>query len=60
MPLEKETMTPLQTVQKFELDPITIMRNCIVSISTCDWPISKFVSKLCLGGLGSCVRTVKL
>ena len=32
------------------------MRNFIVLISTCDWLLSKFVSKL--GGLGSCARTV--
>ena len=27
-------------------------------ISTCDWLISNFVSRFCLGGLRSCSRTV--
>ena len=35
------------------------MRKFIVQISTCHWLISKFVSKFCLGDLGSCSRTVK-
>ena len=34
------------------------MPNSIVSISTCDLLISKFVGKLCMGGLGSCDRAV--
>ena len=34
-----------------------IMRNFIVWISTCEWLISKCLI-LCLGGLGSCDRTV--
>ena len=43
----------------FELAVSTITSNFIVKISTLDWLISKFVSKFCLGGLGSCSRTVK-
>ena len=40
----------------FELS--TIMRNFIVLSQTCDWLLSKFVSKFYLGGLGSYGRTV--
>ena len=36
----------------------TILHNFIVYILTCDWLISKFVSKFCLGGLSSCGCTV--
>ena len=43
----------------FELAVSTITSNFIVKISTLDWLISKFVSKFCLSGLGSCSRTVK-
>ena len=44
----------------FELVLSTIMLNFIVLISTCHWLISKFVSKFCLGVLGSCsTPTVK-
>ena len=42
----------------FELALSRIMPNSIVSISTCDLLISKFVGKLCMGGLGSCDRAV--
>lgn len=35
------------------------MNNFILQISTCDWLISKFVSKCCQSGLASCGRTVK-
>ena len=34
------------------------MRNFIVQFLTCDCLISKFVSKFCVGGLGSFGRTV--
>ena len=44
----------------FKLALSIIMRNFIFLISTCDWLISKFVSKFYLGGLGSCSRTVKI
>ena len=37
-----------------------IMCDFTVCISTCDWLISKFVSKCCLGGLGSFSRTVNI
>ena len=36
------------------------MCDFIVCISTCDWLISKFVSKCCLGGLGSFSSTVNI
>jgi len=43
----------------FELALHTVMWNFLVYISTCDWLISIFVWKVCLGGLSSCGRTVK-